>query len=290
MTDLLLGTAQFGAGYGVTNTVGRVSDKEVEELVDLCLLNNATVFDTSPNYGDAQARLGRLTSSREKSCQFVSKFSLPEFGSPTRDSVLSGTLKDLNVSTLAGLLFHRVEDLRDPRANDAWRILKEAQSEGIIAKIGVSVYDSTDLELAFELFPELDLVQIPANLIDHRILGHRALSEFHSGGGTVHARSAYLQGLLLADPAAIPDHLSDLKPVISELRRHSAHMRRSLPSILLGYLKHHPLVDGVVVGVLSVAELRETFEAWDSATPVSLELAVPPEDLLDPRKWSKQER
>ena len=55
MSQLVLGTAQWGNAYGVTNAVGRLADSELATIVAAAHEAGITQVDTARGYGDAQA-------------------------------------------------------------------------------------------------------------------------------------------------------------------------------------------------------------------------------------------
>jgi aryl-alcohol dehydrogenase-like predicted oxidoreductase len=289
MTALILGTAQFGAGYGITNAVGRLDDDQVHEIVTTATSLGINLFDTAPDYGDAQSRLGSFDEGAG-SRRYISKFALPSDSVERLDSgvLITQTLAVLRVSALYGLLFHRTSDLRDVRAEQTWDVLSESRASGLTARIGASIYDADDLVLVADRFPDLDLIQIPGNIIDRRLLDHPVLRELHSRGVEIHVRSAYLQGLLLTQPEAIPEDLAGLRPVVASLGAIAREHGVSMLEIALAFLKSHELVDAVLVGALSPSELSNTAAAWDRTHSLSLEFEPPALDaeLLDPRQWN----
>src|SRR5690554_3519098 len=105
MTRLVLGTAQFGSGYGVTSEIDRISDVSLREILDVAK-HGIDLFDTAPDYGDAQQRLGKLKPEKTHlGC--VSKFVLPpESGLPDPDNMYLKTMSDLGEPKLYGLMFH----------------------------------------------------------------------------------------------------------------------------------------------------------------------------------------
>jgi len=287
MSELVLGTAQFGAAYGITNNAGRLDDDEVRAVLEVAEDAGIHLLDTSPGYGDAQSRLGRLAGSM--GTRYVSKFALPdEHAAPNSEGIYERTLRELERPTLEGMLFHRVQDLRDPRADAAWTLLRQARAAGRIERIGASIYDAQDLVVVADRFADLNLLQIPGNVVDRRLLDHPLLAALHDRGVAIHVRSAYLQGLLLAEPGALPAHLSGLGPAVESLRADAA--RQQLPVIVLAlaFLRHHPVVDAVLVGAASAAELRDAADAWGAAESATVDIAAPVlrEELLDPRAWS----
>lgn len=287
MTDLVLGTAQFGSGYGVTNTRGRIPDGVMQSMLRKAVVGGIRSFDTAADYGDAESRLGKLLPPGVP-VRVVSKFRLSDDGSaPTFHSLIGQHLQALNVSSLHGLLLHRVSDLEDPRMPAAIELLADAQSRGILDRIGVSIYDGMDLDLAISRWPALNLIQIPASIADQRLLEHPVLLNRHQEATVVHARSAFLQGLLLAEPRLLEGEFARLRPTLQNLDAVAKAARTSRPAVALAFLQHHQLVDAVIVGVTSEAELEALLSDWSAARGLSPEPVDAPEDLLDPRRWRR---
>lgn len=283
--ELVLGTAQFGSAYGITNALGRLDDTTVREILRTARDGGIHTFDSAADYGDAQERLHSLGSDRD--ARYVSKFGLPEDPrEPADERIFESSRLALGVASLHGVLFHRVDDLRDPRADVAWEILVGAREAGVIARIGVSVYDIDDLKVANARFPGLDIVQIPGNIVDDRMIGHPMVQDLHDGGVEVHVRSAFLQGLLLAGQSDLPRAFGALAPVLDEIDQRAASTGRSRMSLLLGHLKAHPAIDAVVVGATTPDELAAIQVAWNTAGDAVVEGLPPlPVELIDPRKW-----
>lgn len=286
MARLALGTVQFGLNYGVTNTRGELSDQEILAMLDLAHDAGITLFDTAADYGASQARLGQLAKPQQKR-EYVTKFSLPADGEPaTVDNIYAESIRQLQSDKLYGLLFHKIDDLNDSRCAEAVRILSNALEDGIVSKIGVSVYTRADLELALTVFPTLNLVQLPANLLDLDLLESPLVNELKSKNVEIHVRSVFLQGLLLTEPQKLNRYFAPLLPALTGLHRIAVESGKSPLELILGKMRHHPVVDAVVVGATRVDELNEIARGWNNAAQFDdFELATVPSELLDPRNW-----
>jgi aryl-alcohol dehydrogenase-like predicted oxidoreductase len=283
LTRLILGTAQFGSAYGITNAVGRLSNDSVSDLLRLARSSGIETFDTAADYGDSQDRMGALAA---PGAQYITKFHLPDDGGDSTALLFEASRAVLRVNTLYGVMFHRMSDLRDARASRTVALLQQAISDGIVGRIGVSVYDIDDLRLALEVFPELNLVQLPGNILDRRLLGTPLLADLHDRGVEIHVRSAFLQGVLLTEPARLAPFLSGLRPALVDLRALANSRRETVLGMSLRYLRDHALVDGVLTGATTVSELGSIVQEWQApgllGTPV---ITQPPSELLDPRRW-----
>jgi aryl-alcohol dehydrogenase-like predicted oxidoreductase len=287
-----LGTVQFGLSYGITNERGRVSEPEVERIVAAALDAGIALFDTAPAYGDSEVILGRLLE-RQPDARIVSK--LPPAGGERIDEAEIGrwriaverSLARLRRGSIDALLLHRPDDLRKPGAERLAAFLAELKHAGVVDKVGVSAYSRAQLDLAQAAMP-LDAVQVPVNLMDQRLLRDGTLARLRRRQVEIHARSAFLQGALLAEPASLPSHFA---PHFDRLRAVGAVAERSGLSRLtlcLRFVLEQPDVDSVIVGVTSAAELRQIIAAAADARPLPEGLAALAGDdptLLDPSLW-----
>jgi aryl-alcohol dehydrogenase-like predicted oxidoreductase len=60
MQSLILGTAQWGLGYGATNTVGRLTDGAIDGVLGVARALGIALLDTAPAYGEAEVWIGTL--------------------------------------------------------------------------------------------------------------------------------------------------------------------------------------------------------------------------------------
>lgn len=288
MSQLILGTVQFGLDYGITNSSGEIPDQVVQQMLVFAEEHDIRIFDTAADYGNSQYRLGQLAPIGNRN-RYVTKFSLPTDGSsPTHENVYSDSMKLLQVEKLHGVLFHKLEDLRDSRLEKTLEILRAGRDAGILSKIGVSIYNRADLELALEVFPDLDLLQLPANVLDMNLLESEEVHKLKSRGVEIHVRSVFLQGLLLTSPSQLSDFFEPLKPALIKLQNVAAKTGKSVLELLLAKIRHHRYVDAVLVGATTLGELTEITSAWESASEYEdFELPAVPREILDPRVWPK---
>lgn len=192
---LALGAAQLGDAYGIANKLGRVSDLEIKKMLKLAALGGLNTIDTAIAYGDSESRLGMAGLN---DFQVITK--LPEIPNVADISEwillqIQNSLIRLRISSLHGVLLHRPAQLVGVRGNEVLSGLSELKYLGLVEKIGVSIYSPQDLDgIAFD---QIDLVQAPYNLIDQRLFTSGLAHQLVDSGIEIHARSAFLQGLLL---------------------------------------------------------------------------------------------
>ena len=292
LRKLGLGTVQFGLAYGITNLRGQVSAAEVEAILKAALAAGIDLFDTAAAYGESEAVLGRALGARPD-LRIVSKLpplASDRIGAAEIDQCRTTVLRSLTLlqrPSLDGLLLHRPDDLRKPGAERLVALLEELKRAGKVAKIGVSAYDRAQIDLAVDRFA-LDLVQVPVNLLDQRLLVDGTLDRLRSRNIEVHARSIFLQGALLAEPSSLPSHFA---PHLDHLRAVGAAAQRaglSRLALCLRFVLAQPAIERVIVGVTALGELEQIIAAAaDGASlPAGLgALAVDDQRLVNPALW-----
>lgn len=291
MARLGLGTAQFGLDYGISNASGRPTEAEAGQVLALAREAGIGMLDTAPAYGGAEELLGRLLRGADAP-RIVSKTPpLPEgVVTRTRELVLEGARRScerLQINRLDGLLVHKLCDLFGPNGENLLDGLRAAKERGYTAAIGVSVYDEPQINRVLARFTP-DIVQLPINALDRRLERAGCLDRLKSKGIEIHARSVFLQGLLLMPEDKIPSFFTPVAPALAELR---ADWRSRGMTALSGCLDHVlslPMIDLCLVGVNSRHELEEITKAMDSLgcpEVARLDLGVIHPRYLDPSVW-----
>lgn len=292
---LCLGTAQFGLAYGVTNANGQVPEAGVAQLLNHASASGIRWLDTAQAYGDAEAVLGRnLTSGHE--FRITSKMaaqrqtSFTAFDAVTWEEEFRRSCELLGLESLDALLLHAPVDLKKPGAAYLEEWLFGLKNRGLVKRLGLSIYTADDLEgINHEL---LDLVQLPLSLFDQRLLQDGTVANLRAQGTAIHARSVYLQGLLLTPAIEWPSWTS------SQMRKHHrnlenlAHKRNCrLIDLVLGFAKVHTDLEAVVLGICNMDELAELEEVWAMVSPWQDQewqaWGLQYTENLDPRSWPR---
>jgi aryl-alcohol dehydrogenase-like predicted oxidoreductase len=281
---LALGTAQFGLAYGLNNQAGQPTAAAVAEVLAAAQATGLTLLDTAAAYGNSEARLGELVGDN---AAFALITKLPA-GPPAQVAQhLAESLGRLRREQLYGVLFHAFKPLQEEPA--AWQALQAARAAGQVQRIGVSLYHPHEAEWLLAEGWDADLVQVPYNVFDQRFAA--VVPRLAARGVEVHVRSAFLQGLLLREPAALPAFFWPLAPKLTHLRALAAEAGVPLSAALLLFAAYAPGVARAVVGVDSVANLNENLAAAqylaaaETLRPALAELAEPTDTFILPYAW-----
>lgn len=283
---LALGTVQFGLEYGIANESGRIRPDAAAEILSQAAIHGIDILDTAINYGDSERVLGAVGVADWK---IVSKLpAVPDDCSDVSAWVhfqVEGSLARLGVVHLYGLLLHRPDQMFGPLGRSLMNALEYLKKQGLVQKIGVSVYAPEDLAPLMDVM-QIDLVQIPLNILDHRLVDTGWARRLKRLGVELHIRSAFLQGLLLMPAARRPTKFNRWQALWAIWDKWLSHTGLTPLQACLRYVLSVDDVDRVVVGVDSADQLREILVASQD----TLE-SVPPwpqpldPDLLNPARW-----
>ena len=120
------------------------------------------------------------------------------------------SISRLKINRLDSVLLHRPEDLIGSRGRNIKNALLKLKSEGLVDKIGISIYSPSILD-NISCIKDLDIVQSPLNVFDQRIIDSGWLPKFKDLNIIFHARSIFLQGLLLSNQNNIPIYFDKWK-------------------------------------------------------------------------------
>jgi aryl-alcohol dehydrogenase-like predicted oxidoreductase len=185
-------------------------------------------------------------------------------------------------------MVHNAKDLSDEFGLEICETLLELRAEGMVDKIGVSVYSDEDLS-GWPKFFTPDIIQGPANVLDQRLVKSERLANLRNLGCEFHARSIFLQGLLLQtmtdrDPKFSPWQ-KQLELVVSAARE----LELGLAEFCLSFAKSFQTVDKIVFGVDGIKQLEELILAWKKSPELSKKyfqkVCSNDLNLIDPRNW-----
>ncbi len=285
-----LGTVQFGMNYGVSNRAGRPGKDEMAAILARAVALGVRYLDTAPAYGDAEILLGNLLPAGHGLRVVTKTPPVPDDIIERRHGVqwldsFERSLERLRIESAYGLLVHQAADLGKP----GWQHLVEAlhalKTRGLVGRIGVSVYDDRQLALADSRF-RLEIVQLPLNALDRRPVASGMLARLKAQDIEVHARSVFLQGLLLMAPSELPAFFQPVRPTLQTLRDEWASHGLSPVAACLAFVLRQSEIDAAIVGVNRLAEIAEIEAAVSAVGEVDTESTPDVAPIyLDPSRW-----
>ena len=286
-----MGTVQLGLQYGIANRTGKPDRETAFEILDLAFAEGIRRVDTAQSYGESENLIGEYHRAHpNRQFQVVSKLDPGcDFSAP--DKIVDQVRRSIGrlQVPLEALLLH------DPALLRRWNsgsgaALSACVDEGLTRQVGVSIYTPEEFDLAVAL-PAINVIQAPVNALDRRLIAGGQLSRARRAGKTVYLRSAFLQGLLLLDLAALPKSMSFAREALREWRTLCDRYQLAPHSVALGYLKSR-MPDGItLIGCERPEQLQVNLAAWRKGDlPHELLAAIdalplPVERVLNPSLW-----
>ena len=285
-----LGTAQFGMEYSRFNSQGRPSGASVAAILRRAATLGFRMIDTATLYAESETVLGKSLPP-DHGFRIVTK--TPRFGAGKVGAEQAATLRAafqrsrtaLRQDRLYGLLVHDSNDLLADGGHYLLDAMNELKQRGEVQKIGASVYTVRQVE-ALLACGGIDLIQAPMNVLDQRLVDSGALREIAACGVELHIRSAYLQGLLLADPATLPPYFEPARAAIASFQQAARHNGISPAVAALSFLLRIAEADTVLIGVDSLDQLEEIAALQGELPTLDYRaFRLADERILDPSRW-----
>lgn len=287
---IAIGTAQFGMKYGITNRSGQTSFKEVEDISSYAKMKGINILDTAPGYGDAEKVLGNIDLT---GFDIITK--TPHFKNDNIKidditlllQTFEASLKALKVNKVKGMLIHNIKDCYKNGSDTLFEALIKLKKNNYVDKIGVSIYDPQDIEQIIHLGIPVDIIQMPINVFDQRIITSGWLPKLKEKNVDIHVRSIFLQGILLAELNDLQiQHQKIVKGYFEELY---VNQLTKLEGALL-FLKQIKEIDSIIVGVNNLQQFKEIIETYEKIMGLNIKFdfdrfAINDSNIIDPRKW-----
>lgn len=252
MSKIALGTVQFGLDYGITNLSGQVTIDEVRNILTFAKNNQINTLDTASGYGNSEQVLGRCG---VNNYQIITKtISLENDVNKVIDGFYR-SLKNLGRDQVEGLLIHDINNIENKQFDVLFSKLNELKQQGLIKKIGFSTYTPEQVNFLLENF-DFNIIQVPFNVFDTRLIQSGQLQALKSKGVEIHARSVFLQGVLL-DFDNLSDYFLTWKAQFTEYQAMVKNSGLSLLEYALNFVLSVQEIDRVLVGVNNEQQLRE---------------------------------
>lgn len=259
-SKIILGTAQLGMPYGL----GKWKHELMPEAVAFSILDRAwergiRTIDTSPDYGIAEARLGKyLNNNPSKSFNVITKIkNLPtdvwELSNTFENWVRSCPFVSMENITNINLLLHDERHLYQTEIID---ILNNLRRNGSITAWGVSAYHSKTLNKATEI-DNCTVAEIPAGILNQTFISSDKLKKLAQLNKDILARSIYTQGLLFQDPNLVSHYSKELAKLLADLREFAQKSKVNLPSLGAGFVLAQPYLNNVIVGADDAEQLLQ---------------------------------
>ena len=294
VTRLSLGTAPLGGLFA------SVTDKDGDELVNSALDLGINYFDTAPQYGHgvAEIRLGRVLQNAKVPFVVETKVGRvlkrvegvePEkwFPDAPRDIVpiydyskagirqsFEESLERLGLPHIDIVLMHDSEDYIPEAIDNAFPVLADLRSQGLIKAIGLGMnYVEPALEIMKNTDLDIALIAGRYTLLDQ--IAQEELFPYALAHNIDISMGGVLNSGVLANPApgATYNYLPASDEIIARAKKICDFLKeRNVPLIAAAvqFPMRHPAVTSVITGPRNVSELQTYIDGFDFPIPESV--------------------
>lgn len=295
MRKFVLGTAQLGFDYGIINKEGKPNKLEAFEILETAAKQNIGCFDTAYSYGSSEEIIGDFLQNYKFDIKIITK--LPKmdcnYSKKKIHNFFFTSLDRLKQKNIFCYMVHSVTDVLNDQSGIVSRTFEELKKEGLIEKIGVSVYEKKEIAPVLEKF-DFDVIQLPFSIFDQKLLQDSTIKKLKKFGKEIHVRSVFLQGLIFSNKHNLPDKLKNISEHVERLERLGEKIGLSKEEIALLFVYSLDAIDRVVVGVDNVRQLKKNINILNKleyfkrmTKKIDFDtFRIKDPILVDPRKWN----
>ena len=289
ISKLSMGTVQFGLNYGVANSIGKPTQKSVNDIVEYVYNNGVNCLDTAQAYGDSEKVLGEAITNKEN-LFIISKLKSNLFEENLQINI-DISLKNLKIKKLYALLLHDSELLYRWKDNHT-SLVQNLISRNKIDYFGVSIYSDEDFNLALNN-ENIKIIQIPFNLFDQRAVHNNWLKLAKEKNKLIFIRSIFLQGLFFMDLDALEGNLIDARKYLEKLHQLKNSLNLSTVELAMSYVDSVADSSILLFGCDTLAQAKENIELYnrlpkldkETIATIEYEFQDIEESITNPTLW-----
>tara|TARA_B100001063_G_C16745684_1_gene547342 strand:+ start:638 stop:1492 length:855 start_codon:yes stop_codon:yes gene_type:complete len=278
---IILGSAQFGQRYGVTN-YKKIQIKEIKKIIAFSKKKKIKFIDTAHAYGKSEKILGNINI---KGFKVITKIKINK-DTKNVEKIFNKSKKNLKIKNIYGVLFHNCESLLTQKGLQLFNNLNDLKKKKLISKIGVSIYDPNDFFKLKKKGFKFDIIQIPFSIFDKRFLKKDILKKMRKTGAEIHARSVFLQGLLLSDEKSIPKNFKKWSIIWKKWNNFILTNKLKKINVCLNFVLQNKYINKVVLGFTSLKEFKELFRNYKKIDFKIIDKSFTSDiKLINPKMW-----
>ena len=272
---IILGTANFSGNYGIFNK--QLKKKiDIKKILKFFLKKKLLKIDFSPHYFNLKNK-GKFF----KNFQIIYKIILKKnFTISQLDNEIEISKEFISKNKIYCLMFNNTEVIKDKkRILDLVYYIKKTLK---IKKIGISVYKPADVRKIMKFFKP-DIIQFPINVFDQSFLKKNFLSKLSKQGIELHARSIFLQGLLL-QKSYPPFMHQNLKKHWKFWNNWLLEKNLSPLDACVSFVSNIKQLDGIIIGIETLKQLNLILNSKKKKLNFS-KLAINKKKIINPQNW-----
>ncbi len=128
---------------------------------------------------------------------------------------------------------------------------------------------------------------MPINILDRRLIENGYLKKLKEKNIEIHARSIFLQGLLIKQPEQLPQFFNPIKTLLNNYHKKLKAKNISPVEASLNFIKNINEIDYILIGINNNNQLLENIQAYNKniETIDFKQFSCTDENIINPTKW-----
>ena len=275
----IIGSANFTQKYGTDGV--KIDSFEIKKILKLAEKNKIYEIDTAEAYLKNKSTFKKFNKKFKFSTKIApdNRWVSLEFCKQS----LENHFKYLTSSKVEVIFFHDIKILFTKNGKKIFKNLQYLKKNTLFNKIGISIYETESLNYLTSNY-DFDVVQCPYNILDKRILSTDWFYKLRKFGIEVHARSVFLQGLLVNKSVHKRNYFKKWEKQISQWFNFLENNKISPIDYCLNDLLKCDF-DKIVIGINSFDNLNEIINFKKINMNKIFNFNIDDNKLIDPRKW-----
>ena len=165
--------------------------------------------------------------------------------------------------------------------------MKDLKKKSLVKKIGVSVYTAQQIDTIANKFP-IDIIQLPINVFDQHLIKNNYLQKLKKLNIEIHARSIFLQGLLLMDQESLDPFFDCLRPIFQKYLKYLQENNLSQLQAAINFITNLKEIDKIIIGICTCKQLKEIIDCIKNIASNNLnfeEFSYNDKKITNPSCW-----
>ena len=286
LNKIIIGTAQLSNNYGIFNKLKSIQNKELKKILNYCKKQNIFYIDLANSYKNSINKLSKNNLVKFKIILKVGSINKNNYFSNLK-AIVEKTLKELKVKKIYSLMLHDERDIKYLGDKKIMEYFLDLKKKNIIQKIGLSIYNFKKLKVSLNSFP-IDLIQVPFNIFDRRILDKKIQKIISKNKIEVHARSIFLQGLLLQDPSSRQKIIQKNQSLLNSWDKFNEYHQKKKIMNCIKFVSQFKKINKFVFGVDNLDQLKtivSIIKEIDYNIKLHYNFKLKSKKIVDPRLW-----
>jgi aryl-alcohol dehydrogenase-like predicted oxidoreductase len=278
---IIIGTANFSKKYGILNNI--LPEKKINSILKLSIKSGIKEIDTANEYNKFQQK----NFLKLKKFKIYQKINLKDckYEEKLEEKIYEYLFLRTNsrINTLHAVTFRNPEILLTKKGKKIFNFINNLKLKKIIKKIGISIYNCKKLKNILKDF-HIDYIQVPINLVNISTY-NKTKKIINKKNIEIHARSIFLQGLLLKKSSDLPIKLKSLKIYWKKIDRYLQLNNIDKYSACINFIMNLK-VDKLIVGFDNEDQLKELLNVKKTKKNIPY-FNIPKKKIIDPIHWLK---